>query len=454
MKYIILGLFTAFIFCLGSCDDELTKVGTSIQADSDKISVSVDSFYIEASTVQIDEIYARSDTGLLGEFYDPQYGTLKADYICQFYCPENFKFLHTPIDGKIDSVNFQIFYSSWVGDSLAPMRVQIFPVTKVLERNFYANINPDDYADMQTSWGMKTYTAFDRSISDSVRNATDYSGNPSYYPVITIRMPKEFGQNFYDETINNPSSFNDQESFNKFLPGLYVTNTFGSGNIIEVDVSHLNIYYRYTGVGSQGQDTIIHTLERFNVTREVLQLNRFKNTDMSHLLESSEDYTYVKTPAGVSAKLVIPAKEIAPLIDGRILNNIPLTLYTMPQEEYEYALGRPGSLLIMPEDSVKNFFEDRRVDDGITSFVASFSSSSASYSFGNIANVLKKHIENSPEEDLSLLVIPVRRETATDYYDNVYSTSISHFMSPAGMKLRKDKNVMKVGVTSSKYGRN
>lgn len=454
MKHIILGLLSAFIFCLGSCDDELTKVGTSIQDDGDKISVSVDSFYFEASTVQIDEIYARSDTGLLGEFYDPLYGTLKSDYICQFYCPENFRFLHTPIDGKIDSVNFQIFYKSWVGDSLAPMRAQIFPVTQVLEKNFYANINPEDYADMQTSLGMKTYTAFDRSVPDSVRNATDYSGTSSFYPVITIRMPKAFGQNFYDETINNPSSFNDQESFNKFMPGLYVTNTFGSGNIIEVDASYFRIFYRYVGVGSQKQDTIIHTSEVFTVTREVLQLNRFKNTDMNQLLEPSDDYTYVKTPAGVSVKLVIPAKAIAPFIDGRILNNIPLTLHTMPLDEYEYALKRPESLLILPEDSVKSFFEDRRVDDGITSFVASFSSSTASYSFGNISNVLKTHIKNSPEEDLSLLVIPVRRETSTDYNSYTYSTSISHFMSPAGMKLRKDKNVMKVGVTSSKYGRN
>lgn len=454
MKRIILGLSLAFIFCLGSCDDELTKVGTSIQSDSDKISVSVDSFYLESSTVLMDAVYAKSDTGLLGEFYDPLYGTLKSDYICQFYCPDNFKFRQTPIDGKIDSVDFRIFYNTWVGDSLAPMRAQIFPITKALEKNFYTNINPEDYADMQTSLGMKTYTAFDRSIPDSVRYAKDYNGVSSFYPVITIRMPQVLGQKIYDETINNPSSFNNQEAFNEFFPGLYVTNTFGSGNIIEVDVSYFTIYYKYMAVGSEEQDTIIHTSEVFNVTREVIQLNRFKNTDMNHLLEPSEDYTYVKTPAGVSTKLVIPAKEIAPFIDGRILNNIPLTLYTMPQAEYEYALGRPQNLLILPEDSVKTFFEDRRVEDGVTSFVASFSSSDGSYLFGNISNVLKTHIENSPEEDLSLLVIPVRRQTTSDYYGNPYSTSISHFMSPTGITLRKDKNVMKVGVTSSLYGRN
>ncbi len=90
---------------------------------------------------------------------------------------------------------------------------------------------------------------------------------------------------------------------------------------------------------------------------------------------------------------MIPSKEIAPFIDGRILNNIPLTLYSMPEDESEYALDRPASLLILPEDSVKSFFENRKVEDRVTSFVASFSSASSSYSFGNISNVLKTHIE-------------------------------------------------------------
>ncbi|MDF9830761.1 DUF4270 domain-containing protein [Parabacteroides sp. PF5-6] len=455
MKRIVLGLFLAFIFCLGSCDDDLTRVGTSIQGDSDKISVSVDSFYIEASTVLMESVYARADTGLLGEFYDPLYGTLKSDYICQFYCPAEFQFKHTPINGKIDSVDFRIFYDTWVGDSLAPMRAQIYPIVKPLEKNFYTDVNPEDYADMQASLGMQTYTAFDRSVPDSVRYATDYYGNSTFYPVITVRMPQELGQKFYEETVNNPSSFKDQDAFNEFFPGLYVTNTFGSGNIIGVDVSYFTIYYKYMDVGSEGQDTIIKTSEVFNVTKEVIQFNRFKNTNMDHLIEPNANYTYIKTPAGVCTKLVIPAREIAPFIDGRILNNMPLALYPMPQDEYEYALTMPETLLILPEDSVKSFFENSRVEDGITSFVASYSSASRAYSFGNLSNVLTNHIENSPEKDLSLLVIPVKqKQESNSYYGTVYTTSLSHYLFPYGMKLRKDDAVMKVGVTSSKYGKN
>ena len=93
---------------------------------------------------------------------------------------------------------------AWVGDSLAPMRAQIYLVDKELERDFYTNFDPLEYCDMQNSLGMQTYTAYDNSVPDSIRNATDSNGDRTFIPTVTIRMPKEFGQKFYDESIKNP----------------------------------------------------------------------------------------------------------------------------------------------------------------------------------------------------------------------------------------------------------
>lgn len=451
MKRLLLSLCLGAAI-LGGCDDDLTKVGTSIQEDRDKIFVAVDSFRLDASTILLDAVYAKTDTGLLGEIYDPVFGSLKCDYICQFYCPEEYKFAHTPIDGKIDSVNFRIFYHTWVGDSLAPMRAQIYQVTQPLERNFYTNINPADYCDMKTSLGTQTYTAYDPTVPDSIRNEVDYYGYPTFYPSLTIRMPKELGQNIYNETVNNPSSFSNQEAFNRFFPGLYITNTFGSGNILGVDISFLTIHYKYMGKGSAEQDTIINTSEVFNVTKEVIQLNRFKNTDMSDMTAPNQEFTYMKTPAGVCTKLVIPAKDIAPLVKGRILNNMPLTLYAMPQEEYDFAWKMPTKLLLLPEDSVKTFFEEGQIENYQTSFVATYNETYRAYPFGNISNVLKNHIEKDPESDLSLVVIPINQKTESSSYYGTYTVGVSNYLFPAGVKLRKDDAVTMIGVTSSRYG--
>lgn len=304
IRHLILGLCVGIIV-LGGCDDEWSSVGTSIQEDGDKISVNVDTFRFEASTVRLDSVYARTTSGLLGEIYDPVYGMLKSDYISQFYCPEDFRFAYTPKGGKIDSVEFRIYYTSWAGDSLVPMRVQVYLIDKPLEKHFYTNVNPADYCNMQKPLGSKAYTAYDRSVPDSVRSAM-VNGEPTFYPQINITLPQELGQKFYDETLNNPTSFDNQEAFNRFFPGLYVTNTFGSGNVINVDLSYLHIYYSCIIEGSAGQDSLVSRMEKFNVTQEVIQLNRFQHTDMSNLLQPDEDFTYLKTPAGVSTRIVIP----------------------------------------------------------------------------------------------------------------------------------------------------
>lgn len=452
IKPLLIGLGLG-ITILSGCSDDLNLVGSTIQPGGDKMPVYVDTFQMQATTLLMDSVYARTTNGLLGEFYDPLYGNVKSDYICQFYCPDDFKFQHEPINGQIDSVDFKIMYQdkAWVGDSLTPMRAQIYPVTKQLERDFYTNFDPTDYCNMQESLGMQTYTAYDNSVPDSVRNHK-YNDQYTYIPTITIRMPKTFGQKIYDETVNNRGTFSSQENFNEFFPGLYITNTYGSGNILQITYSSISIYYRYNVKGSQGQDSTVYSSETLNVTKEVLQLNRFKNTDLTPLLQPSDSITYLKTPAGVYTQLVIPAKDIAERINDRIINNIPLTIKALPQENWQWALSAPANLLLLPKDSLATFFINNKIEDKKTSFLADYSNSNRSYNFSNIANLMQEHIKNNPEKDMVLLLVPVERIlTEKDYYGNQYTAAINNYLLPSGVKLLKTLEAMKIIVTTTDY---
>ena len=453
IKPLLIGLCLV-ITILSGCSDDLNLVGSTIQPGGDKMPVYVDTFQMQATTLLMDSVYARTTNGLLGEFYDPLYGNVKSDYICQFYCPDDFKFQHEPINGQIDSVDFKIMYQdkAWVGDSLTPMRAQIYPVTKQLERDFYTNFDPTDYCNMQESLGMQTYTAYDNSVPDSVRTAVDLNNNPTFFPTITIRMPKTFGQKIYDETVNNRGTFSSQENFNEFFPGLYVTNTYGSGNILQITYSSISIYYRYNVKGSQDQDSTVYGRETLNVTKEGLQLNRFKNTDLTPLLQPSDSITYLKTPAGVYTQLVIPAKDIAERINDRIINNIPLTIKALPQENWQWALSAPANLLLLPKDSLATFFVNNKIEDKKTSFLADYSNSNRSYNFSNIANLMQEHIKNNPEKDMVLLLVPVERIlTEKDYYGNQYTAAINNYLLPSGVKLLKTPEAMKIIVTTTEY---
>ena len=478
---ILSGLFIGLL--ITSCDDDLSLVGTTVQPPGDLITVYTDTFQMKASTIRLDSIYAKTSDCLLGELYDPVYGIIKADLICQFYCEEDFQFAHTPYNNQIDSVELIIKYFTTssgglivYGDTLNPMQVTVYPINKPLKRNFYTNDNPEQYCDMQNPLGSTTYTLYDMSVPDSIRNETDYyTGSLFYSPSVRIKLPAELGQKFYEEALNNPSTFKNQNAFNAFFPGVYITNTYGSGSLMITSGENiaLALYYSVPYVNKDGEttDTLELKAQWFTFSKEVIQISRFINSNIDQLLNEYPTHTYVKSPAGVCTKLTIPTTEIAKQVDikDRFINGFTLQLKYLPADEWSFAYSPPDFLLLIPEDSVISFFEKSSVENDMTSYVSfmptdgssvytskyatpyGYSLYTRTYSFGNISNLLKEHIENSPDKDLNLLTIPVTRKVYTSDNSSYYTTGISHSFSLSGIKIRTEEEYMKIVVLSSKY---
>jgi hypothetical protein len=470
---------------LGSCEDNLTQVGVSIQPPGDRITVYTDTFLMTASTIRLDSIFAKTTNCMLGEMHDPFYGTIKSDFLCQFYCAEGFQFAETPHEGKIDSLDLLIFYpnvsgnrTAAYGDTLLPMQVSVYPLKGPLDRNFYTNDDPEKYCEMNRLLGQTVYTPYDMGITAIERAFVDLDGSNLYTPVIRIKLPLELGQQFYDESIGNPSTFASQNAFNRFFPGLYITNTFGSGNLIYTQGENisLRIAYHTMAKNSQGEDSVVYRAQIFRSAKDVVQINRFKNSHLDRLLEENPTYTYIKAPAGVCTKLVIPARKILNEMDleDRFINNFTLNLKYLPGDEWDFAYEPPSHLLLLPEDSVKSFFENGYIENYNTSFVSfmydvsgstSYTSTTSSpvgynpttrtYSFGNISALLRTHIRNSPEKDLSVLLLPVNRISVNTSNNSnsytYYTTGITHTLLPAGLKIRKEEEFMKIVLLSGKF---
>ena len=199
-------------------------------------------------------------------------------------------------------------------------------------------------------------------------------------------------------------------------------------------------------------------------------MNRFENSDTEQLLAENEDYTFIKTPAGIYTRLVMPSQEIKPILEGRIVNNVMLSVKFMPNENWPYALDPPSHLLLLPEDSLSTFFHNRNVENRITTFISTtwstsegkpasssittlgYSQDRRAYYFENISTLLSYHISVSPDEDLKLLLVPVRRSTSGSS-PNIYTTEISNFLMPSGVKLRKDNDLLQVSIVTSKYNK-
>lgn len=83
-----------------------------------------------------------------------------------------------------------------------------YQLQKELERNRYTNIDPAKYYDKLNPilLGRRAYTAYDTSVTDEERNATDSYGNKTYYPSVTLRWTRKpmetSGLNSVKNTLN------------------------------------------------------------------------------------------------------------------------------------------------------------------------------------------------------------------------------------------------------------
>lgn len=114
-----------------SCNDTLSDLGVSIQPDGDKLTVGTDTLTLNAKTVQVESINAKTDKPVLGEYLDSIFGSVKSDYVGEFYFPAGKTF---PNNSIIDSVRLFVSYTTWTGDSLAPMQLSVYRLNKQLPK--------------------------------------------------------------------------------------------------------------------------------------------------------------------------------------------------------------------------------------------------------------------------------------------------------------------------------
>ena len=174
--YILALLFTTF-FAIISCDDNTDTLGSDMMPSTDivvKESRTYDVFTQSYSAG--DSVLARSSKSYLGQFTDPETGTIiKSDFIAQFHCIDDFAFPDSIIDDSILSTDLRLFVTKYVGDSLATFKISVYPLTKIMnpDADYYTNIDPTQYCDTsEKPIAEKWFTLSDRTISDSERSSS------------------------------------------------------------------------------------------------------------------------------------------------------------------------------------------------------------------------------------------------------------------------------------------
>ena len=420
MKVKFLGalLLTATLTFFG-CDDNTGTLGIGMLPGSDGISALTTKYPVTTRSVLADSVFAKTSTGYVGRFTDPDFGYYEASFLTELNCIDNFKFPEVYDKEKktgiltkneVEGVRLVVFYSTWFGDSLNACRMSAYELQEPLERNRYTNIDPKEYYIKDGSsilLGRRAYTAYDTSVTDEERNATDSYGNKTYYPSITFTLDKEkYGNKWLEYAKTNPEYFENSEGFSKLFKGVYIKSDYGDGTILYVDRVDLQMKYEFYVLNDttnipykahDGTDSIATTWRtEFASTKEVIQANQFLNSAKIKERVDETDHTYIKSPAGIFTEAELPYDDIYQKLANDTLNAVKLTFtnYNKQDSPYEFSMSAPSNVLLLRKVDFKSFFEENKLPDNITSYTVKHNNVATNqYTFNNIARLVTTCIQ-------------------------------------------------------------
>ncbi|MDE6383186.1 MAG: DUF4270 domain-containing protein [Paramuribaculum sp.] len=427
---------------IGSCDDTVTTLGSSLVTDDTKIIID-SSFQLTGEPIVNNTVQSRTTTQLIGSLTAKEYGSFASDFVSQFMSSMSIDTTGVALS-DIDSVKLYMFFlpGALTGDSLVPMGLKVYPLTKQLPSPIYSDFDPTGYYDESNCW---------------TRNSQIYTGNALYsdsanalsYRTVSVKLPLEFAQKVYTEYKKNPSTFATPDAFCKFFPGLYIKNTFGSGRVINFSQSRINFYYRKHGqktVNGETRDTIINTSSTYMaVTPEVITNNIISMTvsDELHAMASRREPILV-APAAYDVKLTFPAPQIIAAyrrsdVDMSVINTLTMSI-PVEQISNGYNINPPANVLLVLARDKDAFFAGNKITDDKTSFLAAYNSETKSYEFTGMRSFLLDLLEkgNITADDYTFILTPVDVTTETSssgYYTSgaTYITGINPYVSGPAM---------------------
>jgi len=455
-KLTVVAFWCLFLPFITSCDDSTGTLGNDMMPSTDYVSKESKLYDIYTQSYSAgDSVLARSSMSYLGQFTDPETGTIiKSDFLAQFHCIDDFAFPDSIIGDSIISTELRLFVSKFVGDSLATFKISVYPITSVMnpDADYYTNINPAQYCDTTMEpLTVKWFTLSDRTVDEDVRNSTSYQNK------IVIPLPNEMGTQIWNAWKEHPEFFRNSESWiNSGLPGckgFYFKLESGDGALAYINIAQYNINYRYHDTYS-GEEVDTTGTCQFAATEEVIQATRFENHNLDQLL-ADNTCTYLKSPAGIFTLATIPINQIT-TADTINQAKVVFTRYN-DRIDHRFRLDIPKYLLMVRLDDYNNrFFENYQLADANKSYLSQFNSANNTYTFNNIAHLLNimsgelKDGTASPNYN-KVLLIPVEPtfDSATAATKNL--VKLCHDFSMTSARLVGGKDPVKMEIIYSKF---
>ena len=455
----ILRLLTVLVIAaltFAACDDTTEGIGGSITNKIDNINISNSAFNVTTKSIVAGAVLSRNNTGLIGKMKDPETGNyVKGDYMTQLsvlptFSVDTLDYIKQANKGSIeaDSCYLLVSYNASYGDTIAPMKVTAYEMTKPMaeDKEYYSDYDAFNFKEGWVSENNQHWSSnYNLSNTSDVKNFKIYL-NKEYKK--DGKTYKNYGSYIMQTYAEHPEYFKTNYKFlHNVCPGFYIKNVGGTGNMAKIWNTELIFYWtRHKTIkakdGVTDSTAVGIGYNRFDGTEEVLQLNKIQNDKKSmEQLASQENWTYLKSPAGIFTEVTLPIDDIMKGHEKDTLNTATISFPRLNNvdEDNAYNFATPSTILMVQKDSLKSFFEKSKLADNRTSYTASYSSTGTyknAYTFQNIANLVSAMYKNKGKGENwnKVVLVPVNVITTTQGYTTVIS-KINHDMSLASTRL-------------------
>lgn len=451
-----LGLVTLFSSC---AEDNLSAIGESIQPGRDKVTGRATKLTFEATTVATPTLYTDGTTSLLGTFIGETGSTVSGEFVKQVRTAEGLTFEGAGnAQLTIDSVDFRIYSDRTEGDAAAQIKVNVYELAKPLTTAGTTSQSLAQYREGATLLGA---APLQPKAGQLVAQ-----NSPLHY--FTIPLDVALGKRIYEASRTHKDAFSTQERFDKeILHGFYVAPVTGRGFLL--DVTEVALMIHYSVPNPQKPTERIKYTKAFVDTKLTTRRNALSSGDVSMLTAPSTEYSYVKSPAGVTTEYTLSVAELQKLLKtvptpsktpaadfiGRSWMLADANFSVPVQAQEGQSTNQPDYLLLLPADKVQEYFkaEVQTIESGKSYISKKYTASDKAYRFNNIARIVTEHLAKyatysaatgwTITTPLQLRLVPVSLTTM-----NGSSVLISELLRPSFLRLSKAAKDMQVSFVS------
>ena len=395
-----------------SCDSDTATLGGSVTPSYDMVRISSDTCYATSRSIAVtDPLLIKTAVCTLGRYTDPvTSASFTSGFMTQLNCVEDF-YLPDSIYGignyrfpdwfikKVEGsdpyyANLRLYFSNYFGDSVNTVKIDIFPLDKMLDGNnrYFTDTDPSGYYDENSQpIASALVSPLNFLESDSLRSTSNH------YPSLTFRLPDSIATKilsaYYSD--NGRKWFTSATDFMQNLcKGFYVRCSQGDGSVFYIEKSVLEINFKCIEY-KNGEPSYKSYMAEFTGGEEVLQVSCMDWKGLDGIL-TDNNHTWIKTPSGILTEITLPVDEMKKG-GSSVLNSARIVMSAVNTPAQFIKPSAPGNLMLIRKEKASDFFMGNNTIDGIESYISSYDGSHGTYTYGNIADMVEKICDDRDE---------------------------------------------------------